>query len=83
MKLSASRAMSWRPRFSKIGINGANHAERICSRDQRGPLSEGLVTVFSPMRLNEDTVDLLEVHDAGLVADGFDEGAETQVAGPA
>ena len=35
------------------------------------------------MRLNEDMVDLFEVHDAGLVADGFDECAEAQVAGAA
>ena len=28
-------------------------------------------------------VDLLEVHDAGLVADGFDERTQTQVAGAA
>jgi hypothetical protein len=35
------------------------------------------------MRLNEDAVDLLEIHDAGLVSDGFDERAEAQVAGAA
>ena len=35
------------------------------------------------MGLNEDAVDLFEVHDAGLVADGFDERAEAQVAGAA
>jgi len=28
-------------------------------------------------------VDLFEIHDAGLVADGFDERAKTQVAGAA
>jgi hypothetical protein len=33
--------------------------------------------------LDEDAVDLLEVHDAGLVAHGFDERAEAQVAGAA
>ena len=42
-----------------------------------------MVTVFSPVGLNEDVVDLFEVHDAGLVADGFDERAQTQVAGAA
>ena len=35
------------------------------------------------MGLNEDAVDLLEIHDAGLVTDGFDERAQTQVAGAA
>jgi hypothetical protein len=33
--------------------------------------------------LDEDAVDLFEVHDAGLVADGFNEGTQTQIAGPA
>jgi hypothetical protein len=33
------------------------------------------------MGLDEHPVDLFEVHDAGLVADGFDERAEAQVAG--
>jgi hypothetical protein len=31
--------------------------------------------------LDEHLVDLFEVHDTSLVADGFDEGAQTQVAG--
>ena len=35
------------------------------------------------MGLNEDAIDLLEIHDTGLVTDGFDERAETQVAGAA
>ena len=35
------------------------------------------------MGLDEHPVDLFEVHDAGLVADGFDEGTEAQVAGAA
>ena len=35
------------------------------------------------MRLNEDAIDLLEIHDAGLVADRLDERAQTQVAGAA
>ena len=42
-----------------------------------------MVTVFSPMGLDEDTVDLLEVDDTGLVADGFDESAHAKVAGAA
>jgi len=33
------------------------------------------------MGLDEDAVDLFEVHDAGLVAHGFDEAADAQVAG--
>ena len=35
------------------------------------------------MGLNEDMVDLFEVHDAGLVAHGFDERSQAQVAGAA
>ena len=35
------------------------------------------------MGLNEDAVDLFKVHDAGLVADGFDERTQAQVAGAA
>ena len=35
------------------------------------------------MGLDEDAVDLFEVHDAGLVADGFDERTQAQVAGAA
>ena len=50
---------------------------------QRTFLSNGLVTVFSPVGLDEDAVDLFEVHDAGLVADGFDQRAQAQVAGAA
>jgi hypothetical protein len=33
--------------------------------------------------LDEDAIDLFEVHDAGLVADGFDERTQTQIAGAA
>jgi len=32
--------------------------------------------VFSPVGLNEDAVDLFEINAAGLVAHGFDEGAD-------
>ncbi len=35
------------------------------------------------MGLDEDAVDLFEVHDAGLVANGFDEGSQTEIAGAA
>lgn len=35
------------------------------------------------MGLNEDMVDLFEIHDAGLVADRFDERTQAQVAGAA
>jgi hypothetical protein len=35
------------------------------------------------MGLNEDAIDLFEVDDAGLVTDGLDERAETEVAGAA
>ena len=34
-------------------------------------LSDGLVTVFPPMGLDEHTVDLFEVHDAGLVTNCY------------
>jgi hypothetical protein len=33
--------------------------------------------------LDEDAIDLFKVHDAGLVADGFDERAQAQIAGAA
>jgi len=39
--------------------------------------------VISPVRLDQDPVDLLEVHDAGLVAHGFEQRTQTQVAGAA
>jgi hypothetical protein len=32
------------------------------------------------VRLNEHAIDLFEVHDPGLVAHGFDEGAEAEIA---
>ena len=35
------------------------------------------------MGLDKNAVDLFEIHDAGLVTDGFDERAQTQVAGAA
>jgi hypothetical protein len=41
--------------------------QRICSRVQWVLLQERLVTVFSPVGLNEDAIDLLEVHDAVLI----------------
>ena len=68
--------------------NEARRATRICSRVQRGAapcdgLDKGLVTVFSPVGLDEDAVDLFEIDDAGLVAHGFDEAADAQVAGAA
>ena len=44
---------------------------------------EGGVTVFSPLGLDEDAVDLLEIDDAGLVAHGFQERAQAEVAGAA
>ena len=33
------------------------------------------------MGLNEDAVDLFEVHNAGMVSDGFDEGSQAEIAG--
>jgi len=76
-KLPASRATSGSPLFCRSGTNGVRRVARICSRDHRGAgaglCREGLVTIFSPVGLDEDVVDLLEVDDAGLIADGFDE----------
>ena len=37
--------------------------------------------VFSPVGLEQDAVDLFQIHDAGLVADGFQQRAEAEVAG--
>ena len=42
-----------------------------------------MITVFSPVGLDEDAVDLFEVHDAGLVAHGFDERTQAEIAGAA
>ena len=39
-----------------------------------------MVTVISPVGLDKDAVDLLEVDGAGLIADGLDEGAHAEVA---
>ena len=74
-KLPASFSMSCSPRFCSKGTSGTWRAARICSRVQRGEGlgEEGGVTVFPPMRLNEDAVDLLEINDAGLVAHRFNE----------
>lgn len=41
---------------------------------------EGTVGFFAPMGLDEDAVDLLEVDVAGLVAHGFNERAQAEVA---
>jgi hypothetical protein len=38
---------------------------------------------MAPMGLQQDAVDLFEVHDPDLVADGFDEGSQTEIAGAA
>jgi hypothetical protein len=48
-----------------------------------GGLGDGLVTVFPPMGLDKHAVDLLEIDDAGLIADGLDEGAQAEVTGAA
>jgi hypothetical protein len=36
--------------------------------------------VVAPMRLEEDAVDLLEIHHASLIPDGFEQGAQAEVA---
>lgn len=41
--------------------------------DHRLKVSQWLVTVFPPVRLEENAVDLFKINDTGLVADGFDE----------
>src|ERR1022692_5329395 len=62
--------MSWSPRCCRSGKSGASRAARICSRDHRGPCTrlcgDGLVTVFSPVGLDENAIDLFKVHDAGV-----------------
>ena len=42
-----------------------------------------VLLVVSPVRLEEDGVDLLGVDDLGLVPDGFDEGSDAEVLGGA
>ena len=61
----------------------AGGADLLARPAWHGILGDGLVTVFPPVGLDEDAVDLFEVHDAGLVADGFDERAQAEVAGAA
>lgn len=39
----------------------------------------GRVAVLAPVRLQEDTVDLLEVDGLGTVSDGLEQGSETEV----
>jgi hypothetical protein len=50
--------------------------------DGRGSFGKTMV-IFSPVRFNDDAVDLFDVHDAGLVADRFNERAQAQIAGAA
>lgn len=52
----------------------------MCSRDHVA-VTKWLVTVFNPVGLDEHAVELFEVHDAGPVADGFDECTETEIVG--
>jgi len=83
-KLSAGNSTSTRPRFVMSEGSWAFLASRICARDQGGRgailvLCDGLVTVFAPMGLDEHAVDLFEIDDAGLIADGLDERRHTEV----
>ena len=77
-KLATSRSTSGSLRFCSSGTRAACRAALICSRVQRGDaaLDDWVVTVFSPVGLNEDAVDLFEIDDAGLIPDGFNERAE-------
>src|ERR1017187_8274794 len=79
LKLSAGNSTRASPRCTSSGVNAAFLAARICSRDQGGDLTEGCITVFSPMGLDEHAVDLLQIDAAGLVAHGFDEGSQTEI----
>src|SRR5439155_10540354 len=80
-KLPASFSMSCSPRFCSKGTSRTCLAARICSRVQRGDGlgGDGGVTVFLPMRLNEDAVDLLEIKDGGWVAHGFEGGVKAKM----
>ena len=39
-----------------------------------------MVALLSPVRLQQDAIDLLEVDGLGAIADSLDEGAETEIA---
>ena len=56
---------------------------RFLREEDRAQGWGGAVAVLAPVRLEEHAVDLLEIDDAGLVADGFDEGAQAEIAGAA
>src|SRR5665213_1577086 len=74
------------PRFSNNVARSTFLASRICSRVHAGTgffASEGLVTVFPPVGLDEDPVDLLQINDAGLVTYGLDERGDAEVFRPA
>src|SRR5271165_6347191 len=75
--------MSSKPRWRSRGTNGAMRAARICSRVQRLVLREWFIAVISPMGLNEDPVDLLEIDGADLIAHGLDQRTEAEIAGAA
>ena len=51
--------------------------------EERKGKGVGAVAVFAPVRLNENAVDLFEIDDADLIAHGFDERTQAQVAGAA
>ena len=75
------------PRFSRSAARSAIRASRIWARVHDGPgrlgWSEGLVTVFPPVGLDEDPVDLFQIDGAELVAGGLDERGDAEVLGPA
>jgi len=87
LRVRTHDAYRWSPRFSSKGTGGASRAARICSRDQWAPFRasglQGIVTVFLPAGLGEDAVDLFEVHYTGLVADGFGERTQAEIASAA
>src|SRR6266404_347376 len=84
-KLPASRSMSWSLRFCSNGTRAAWRAALICSRVQRvdATLDDGVVTIFPPVGLNEDPVDLLEIDDADLIAHSLDQRTEAEISGAA
>ena len=60
-----------KPRFWRMGARGSFRACWISDLDY--------FMMISPMRLNEDPIDLFEVNEFGLIADGFEQRADAEV----
>ena len=70
-KLPASRSISVSFLRTSRGGSNAILAVRISWGVQRS--RQGVVTVFPPVGLNENGIDLLQVHDPGLIPNGLNE----------